>query len=105
MGPERIRTEVIGSLLRPEALKRARARSEAGELDPAIGGPAIPPAQQDASRRRSVYFFQSHNEHHKFLSIFDDASVLECYRRSESLVPQQALALTNSDFAVARSRS
>ena len=35
MGPERIRTEVIGSLLRPEALKRARARSEAGELDPA----------------------------------------------------------------------
>jgi hypothetical protein len=74
--------------------------SLAGELDLTLGGPAIPPAQQDASHRRSVYFFQSHNEHHKFLSLFDDASVLECYRRSESIVPQQALALANSRFAM-----
>jgi hypothetical protein len=72
-----------------------------GELDPKRGGPAVPSAQQDASKRRSVYFFQSHNEHSKFLSIFDDASVLECYRRSESIVPQQALALANSKFAMA----
>ena len=33
----------------------------------------------------------------KFLKLFDAASVTECYQRSESVVPQQALALANSD--------
>ncbi len=33
--------------------------------------------------------------------MFDDASVLECYRRAESVVPQQALALENSPLATA----
>ena len=47
-----------------------------------------------------MYFFQSHNDHHKFLGIFDDANVLECYRRTESIVPQQGLALWNSKFAL-----
>ncbi|MDB5387904.1 MAG: Planctomycete cytochrome, partial [Planctomycetaceae bacterium] len=70
----------------------------AGELDLTRGGPSIP-AGNDASRRRSLYFVHSHNEHQKFLSIFDDASVLECYRRSDSIVPQQALALENSPLA------
>ena len=32
--------------------------------------------------------------------MFDDASVLECYRRAESIVPQQALALSNSQLAL-----
>ncbi|MCP4505805.1 MAG: DUF1553 domain-containing protein, partial [Fuerstiella sp.] len=36
-----------------------------------------------------------------FLSMFDDASVLDCYRRTESIVPQQALALENSPFVAA----
>jgi hypothetical protein len=53
----------------------------------------------EGSRRRSLYFIHSHNDHHKFLSLFDDANVLECYRRTESIVPQQALAMTNSQFA------
>jgi hypothetical protein len=48
-----------------------------------------------------LYFVHSHNEHQQFLSIFDDANVLECYRRSESIVPQQALALENSPLATA----
>ena len=72
----------------------------AGKLDLTLGGPAVPPAAQDASLRRSLYFFQSHNEHHKFLMQFDDANVLECYRRTESIVPQQALTLANSKFAL-----
>jgi len=72
----------------------------AGDLDLTIGGPTVPIAEQDASRRRAMYFFHSHNEHHKFLDIFDDANVLECYRRSESIVPQQGLALWNSRFAL-----
>ncbi|QDU23258.1 PSD1 and planctomycete cytochrome C domain-containing protein [Urbifossiella limnaea] len=71
-----------------------------GELDLTRGGPPIPLAEQDTSRRRAMYFFQSHNDHHKLLSIFDDANVLDCYRRTESVVPQQALALWNSGFAI-----
>ncbi len=73
----------------------------AGELDPARGGPPIPLAAQDASRRRSLYFFHSHNDNSKLLGIFDDANVLDCYRRTESIVPQQALALWNSKLAMA----
>jgi hypothetical protein len=69
----------------------------AGDLDLTQGGPSIPTGNE--SRRRSLYFVHSHNEHQKFLSIFDDANVLECYRRAESIVPQQALALENSPLA------
>ena len=72
----------------------------AGELDLMMGGPSIP-VSDEASRRRSLYFVHSHNEHQKFLSMFDDASVLDCYRRTESIVPQQALALENSALASA----
>ena len=36
--------------------------------------------------------------------MFDDADILTCYRRSESVVPQQALALANSKLALAMSR-
>ncbi len=64
-----------------------------------MGGPSLHPIQMEASRRRSLYFVHSHNDHHKFLSLFDDANVLECYRRTESIVPQQALAMSNSQFA------
>jgi mono/diheme cytochrome c family protein len=71
----------------------------AGELDLTLSGPPVPAAQQETSRRRSLYFFHSHNEHNKLLDIFDNANVLECYRRSESIVPQQALALWNSKLA------
>jgi hypothetical protein len=69
-----------------------------GELDFAIGGPSIPIAEE--SRRRSLYFVHSSIDNQKFLSIFDDAAVRECYRRSESIVPQQALALANSKLTL-----
>jgi hypothetical protein len=59
----------------------------AGELDPKMGGPSVDPAADELCRRRSIYFVHSHNDHQKFLSLFDDASVLECYRRSESIIP------------------
>ena len=72
----------------------------AGQLDLTQGGPSIPLSQQDSSRRRSLYFVHSHNDHHKFLSQFDDANVLDCYRRDVSIVPQQALTLANSAFAL-----
>jgi hypothetical protein len=72
----------------------------AGQLDPTPGGPPIDVNAQADSRRRSLYFVHSHNDHHKFLMQFDDAAVLECYRRTESIVPQQALTLTNSKFVL-----
>ena len=34
--------------------------------------------------------------------MFDAPSIEECYRRDETIVPQQALALTNSGVALAR---
>jgi hypothetical protein len=71
----------------------------ASDLDLTMSGPPVPLAAQEASRRRSLYFFHSHNEHNKLLDVFDNANVLECYRRSESIVPQQALALWNSKLA------
>jgi len=67
-----------------------------GELDLTRGGPSVDPKSAEFSLRRSLYFVHSHNEHHRFLSTFDDADVLDCYRRDQSIVPQQALALANA---------
>jgi hypothetical protein len=68
----------------------------AGTLEGALGGPPVPSADQAQSRRRSLYFFHSNNERNQFLTTFDEAGVKECYRRDQSIVPQQALALVNS---------
>ncbi len=67
----------------------------AGALDERLGGPTIDPALE-MSPRRSLYFTQSMDLHERFLSTFDAADVLQCYRRDESVLPQQALALANS---------
>ncbi len=70
--------------------------SLAGTLDLSRGGPPVPPAEQTDSTRRSLYFFHSNNDRNLFLTTFDEAAVKECYRRDQSIVPQQALALSNS---------
>lgn len=69
--------------------------SLAGTLDETRGGPVVLAKDQPKSRRRSLYFFHSNNSRNLMLSTFDEASVNECYRRETSIVPQQALALTN----------
>ena len=71
----------------------------AGTLDLTRGGPPVTPSPD--ARRRSLYFFHSRDGRSKFLSTFDDADVFACYRRSESIVPQQALAMMNSETATA----
>jgi hypothetical protein len=68
----------------------------AGTLDTTRGGPSVPAAEQSASRRRSIYFWHSDISRNLFLTTFDDALVKECYRREQSIVPQQALALSNA---------
>ena len=67
----------------------------AGTLDPKLGGPTVDPKRED-SLRRSFYFTQSPEDLNKFLEMFDNANTKECYRRDESILPQQALALANS---------
>jgi hypothetical protein len=71
----------------------------AGTLDPAMGGPPVPEGRQADSHRRSLYFWHSDISRNLFLTTFDDASVAECYRRDQSIVPQQALALSNAAIA------
>jgi mono/diheme cytochrome c family protein len=68
----------------------------AGTLDLSPGGPPVPASAQNQSTRRSLYFYHSNNERNLFLTTFDEALVKECYRREQSIVPQQALALSNS---------
>ena len=69
-----------------------------GQLDLTAGGPSVQAGPN--VRRRSLYLFHSRDGRDKFVSIFDDAVVFHCYRRNESIVPQQALALMNSREAI-----
>ncbi len=85
--------------LEAEAVRDA-ILSLAGTLDLKRGGPPIAAAGQATSTRRSLYFFHSNNDRNLFLTTFDAAAVKECYRRDESVVPQQALALTNSGLVL-----
>jgi len=76
----------------------------AGNLDLTTGGPEIPHTQGQTVPRRSVYFQHAYEKQMNFLQLFDAASVNECYRRSTSVVPQQALALANSQLSLEQSR-
>jgi hypothetical protein len=94
MDPRRLEAEAVrDNLLRV-----------AGTLDPTMGGPDL---DQDAGltlHRRSVYFRHAPEKLMTFLKLFDAANPNACYRRDESIVPQQALALANSPLALAQSR-
>ena len=77
-------------------LVRDAILAHAGRLEPTLGGPPVLRDDQESSTRRSLYFFHSASDRNRFLASFDEASVKECYRREQSVLPQQALALTNS---------
>src|SRR5712692_7676596 len=76
----------------------------AGQLDPALGGPDIPHEKGLSAHRRSLYFQHAAEKTMVFLSLYDNANVTECYARTESVVPQQALALANSSLVLEQSR-
>jgi hypothetical protein len=76
----------------------------AGNLDTTAGGPEIPLTEGETSPRRGVYFRHAHERQVKFLELFDAANPCDAYRRTESVLPQQALALTNSELAQRLSR-
>lgn len=72
----------------------------AGVLDRTRGGPEIEVDQWVTRPRRSMYFTQHGESQMLFLSTFDGANPCECYRRSNTVLPSQALALTNSELLV-----
>ena len=95
MNPKRMEAEVV----------RDSVLAVAGKLDRAAGGPDLDPAAGLTNRRRSVYFRTANEKQMVFLQVFDAPSPTECYRRQQSVVPQQALALANSPLALAMSRN
>jgi Protein of unknown function (DUF1553)/Protein of unknown function (DUF1549)/Planctomycete cytochrome C len=95
--PQRIEAEVV----------RDSLLYVSGQLDLSrLGGAPFENAQEVASRRRSLYFsvYPEDGGHPRFLELFDAPDPCDCYRRTESLVPQQALALVNSQLARDQSR-
>jgi hypothetical protein len=75
-----------------------------GELDLTRGGPDLDHTQGMKIPRRSLYFRHAAEKQMDFLKLFDVAEVSECYRRKESILPQQALALANSELTLVNAR-
>jgi len=78
--------------------------SLAGRLDVTRGGEDLDPTTDSLVRRRSLYFRHTPDEKPLLLEVFDAANPSECFERTESIVPQQALALANNDFSHAQAR-
>lgn len=76
-----------------------------GGLDLTRGGPEIDHNLALTSPRRSLYLRCAAEKQPVFLQVFDGPSVVECYERKPSVMPQQALALLNSSMALARAKA
>jgi hypothetical protein len=76
----------------------------AGALDLTRGGPEIDHQQGLTNPRRSIYFRHAPEKQMGFLQIFDAAAPTECYERRPSVIPQQALAMANSELTVREAR-
>ncbi len=87
MNPRRMESEIV----------RDAILAVSGSLDTAAGGPEID--NPDATLRRSLYIAHTPDIQVPFLKMFDSPNPVECYERSESVVPQQALALANSKLS------
>lgn len=72
----------------------------ADSLDPTQFGPSVPAHDSQSPYRRSLYFLHSRDDQNLFLMQFDDADIQSCYRREESIIPQQALAMANSQLTI-----
>jgi hypothetical protein len=79
--------------------------SAAGELDLTMGGQEIPHEQGLTSHRRSLYFAHHGESRMEFLELFDEANPCDAYRRTVSVLPQQALALSNSGLELHQGRA
>jgi hypothetical protein len=72
----------------------------AKRLEPTIGGQELENTQALTTFRRTLYYshYGEGGGRGKLGELFDAPDPLDCYRRTESIIPQQALALTNSDL-------
>ncbi len=75
-----------------------------GSLDRSRGGEDLDFRAGETTPRRSLYFRHAYEKQMQMLVVFDAANPTDCYRRSESVIPQQALALANSALARDQSR-
>jgi hypothetical protein len=92
MNPRRMEAEVI----------RDSLLQAAGRLDARMGGPDLPVAAAEEGLRRTLYYRYTRLERIPFLNQFDAPNPEECYRRHETIVPQQALAMVNSKMTLER---
>ena len=71
-----------------------------GKLDLTMGGQELENKDAMTTYRRSLYYsvFPEDGGNGPLATLFDAPNPLDCYRRTRSVVPQQALALTNSDL-------
>ncbi len=70
--------------------------SVSGLLDLTKGGPDLDFNDDAPKPRRSLYYRHAPEKMMPFLTAFDAAGPTECYRRTNTVVPQQAMALVNS---------
>lgn len=89
MAPRRLEAEAV----------RDQILFVAGKLDLSSGGPDLDQKLGMTLFRRSIYFRHAHEKQMEYLKLFDAPGVTECYLRKESILPQQALALTNSSLS------
>jgi hypothetical protein len=94
MNPKRMEAELV----------RDNVLRVAGNLEERLGGADLDPETGLKSLRRSLYFRHAKEKRVMFLRVFDSPNVLSCYRRSDSVMPQQALALANSSLCLEQSR-
>ncbi|QDU10948.1 PSD1 and planctomycete cytochrome C domain-containing protein [Gimesia aquarii] len=76
----------------------------AKDLDPKMFGQELEQDQGLITNRRSIYYSHHGEAKMEFLELFDAASATDCYERKSSIMPQQALALTNSQLSVQKGR-
>ena len=71
-----------------------------GTLDQSLGGVSISNTHAMTGTRRTLYYelFPEAGGTNAIGELFDAPNPAECYRRSVTIIPQQALALSNSDF-------
>jgi mono/diheme cytochrome c family protein len=88
MNPGRMEAEVV----------RDSLLHLAGALDPRMGGQELENKDALSTTRRSLYYsFNPESDgRSEFSALFDAPDPNDCYRRTRSVIPQQALALTNS---------
>jgi Protein of unknown function (DUF1549)/Protein of unknown function (DUF1553)/Planctomycete cytochrome C len=94
MNPKRMEAEAV----------RDNVLQVAGNLERNLGGPDLDPETGLKSARRSLYFRHAKEKRVTFLRLFDSPNVLSCYRRTDSVMPQQALALANSSLCLEQAR-